>query len=150
MVRAGVALYGGNPRSVGTNPMYPVVRLQGRVIQIHCVEQETGVGYGATATVQPPARLATVALGYADGYRRCLGNIAHAIVGGTPAPVLGRISMDTLVLDVSSVPPRKATVGSWATLIGDGVGLDDLAMRAGTISYELLTGIGPRVKRTYI
>lgn len=149
LARAGIALFGGNPRASGVNPMREVIRLCGRVVQMREAERALSVGYGATVRVAPSARLATVALGYADGYPRCLGNKAVAQLGQHRAPVIGRVSMDSLVLDLSMLPDNAVRVGDWATLIGGGIELDQLASLADTISYELLTGIGPRVRRVY-
>jgi alanine racemase len=150
LVRAGIGLYGGNPQPGNVNPMHEVVQIQGQVLQVQTVELVSGVGYGATVQVRPPTRLATIAFGYADGYPRSLSNGASAMIGSYPAAVLGRISMDTLVLDVSGIPTDKVEEGAWVTLVGSGVDLDGLAAKAGTISYELLSGIGRRVARQYV
>ena len=149
LVRAGIALYGGNPQPGQPNLMREVVRVEGRVIQRREVELEVSVGYGATARVKESTQLATVGFGYADGYPRNLSNKGYVVAGGRKTPVVGRVSMDSLVVDVSKIPERDSAEGSWVRLIGGGVDLDQLAEEAGTISYELLTGIGPRVKREY-
>jgi alanine racemase len=149
LVRPGIALYGGNPKSVGPNPMHEVVRACGRIVQVREIHRASTVGYGASAIVHPNTRLATVAFGYADGYLRCFGNRAQAVVNGHKVPVIGRVSMDSLTLNVSDVPPNLAGEGDWATLIGGGINIDELAVLGNTISYEILTGIGPRVSREY-
>ena len=149
LARAGIAIFGCNPMSNPPNPMREVARVEGRILQIRPTLEPSSVGYGATAHVGPGSRLATVAFGYADGYPRSLGNKAHAIVSNRPVPVIGRVSMDSLVLDITKVPQEDVSVGDWATLIGGGVDWDELADAAGTISYELMTRIGPRVDRKY-
>ena len=149
LVRPGIALFGSNPQPSGPNPMQEVVQLQGRIIQIREVEEPARVGYGGAAEVEPPARLATVAIGYADGYPRALSNRGHALVDGVRSPILGRISMDSLVADISAIPSDHVSEGDWATMIGGGIDLDCVAAAAGTISYEILCGIGQRVPREY-
>jgi alanine racemase len=110
------------------------------------------VGYGRTWVARRPSRIALVMAGYADGYRRILGDRAHALVRGRRAPVVGRVSMDMIVLDVTDVP--GVVEGDVATLLGaDGparVDADELASLAGTISYEILAGISARVPRLYL
>jgi alanine racemase len=150
LVRPGIALYGGNPFSDRSNPMRAVVRLEGRILQIRVVEEPLTVGYGATYAATPPARLAVVGVGYADGYPRCLGNRGVAAVGGRRVPVVGRVSMDLMCLDISSLPPELARVGGAVELIGTQIGLDEVAAAAGTISYEILTGLGRRLRREYL
>ncbi|HEU4620439.1 MAG TPA: alanine racemase [Gammaproteobacteria bacterium] len=150
LVRPGIGLYGGNPLSAGPNPMEPVVRLEGRVLQIREVTETTTVGYGATYSAEPPSRLAVVGVGYADGYPRCLGNRCAAAYAGTRLPVVGRVSMDLLCLDASALPPEQLGVGDYVELLGPTVGLDEVAAAAGTISYEVLTGLGRRIARRYV
>jgi len=150
LVRLGIGLYGGNPFSDGTDsPVEAVVHLQGAIVQVHEVTEPRTVGYGATHRVEPPARLATVGLGYADGYPRALGNHGFALLAGVRVPVIGRVSMDLLTLDVSAVAAEAVYPGAWVDLIGAGVSLDEVAAAAGTISYELLTRLGPRLRRCY-
>jgi alanine racemase len=152
VVRPGIALYGGNPScDDGPSPMREVVRLQGRVLQLREV-QEPGVtvGYGATWHVRPPARLATVGVGYADGYLRALGGKGIAIAAGRRVPVVGRVSMDLVTLDVTHVPPAELAVGDYVDLIGGGVPLDEVARLAGTLGYELLTRLSSRAERVYL
>lgn len=149
IARPGICLYGANPQSQDKFRMQETVQLQGRIIQIRNVTRDCAVGYGATATVTKGARLATVAMGYADGYHRSLSGKAFAMVASHRVPLVGRVSMDYLVLDVSEVPVELVNPGDWATLLGGGIDIDELAALAGTISYELLTGIGRRVIREY-
>jgi len=153
LVRPGVALYGANPTPGKPNPMQAVVTLQGRVVQLRAVEQGATVGYSATWTAQRPTRLAIVSVGYADGFLRAASASdrkpgAEAIVAGERCPIAGRVSMDLIAIDVTDVrdpPPR----GGLVTLLGDGIGVDDLAERAGTIGYEVLTSLGRRYRRIY-
>ena len=149
LARAGVALYGGNPFIDRPNPMATVVHLHSPILQVRQIDTPITVGYGATHRVEPPARLATVGAGYADGYPRALGNTGRAYIGGVEVPVVGRVSMDLFTIDVSDVSTDIAVPGAMVELIGDHIALDDLASAAGTISYELLTGLGSRWMRCY-
>lgn len=149
LARAGVALYGGNPFSDRPNPMATVARLYSPILQVREIEAPVSVGYGATYRVQPPARLATVGAGYADGYPRSLGNWGRAYLGGVEVPVIGRVSMDMLTVDVSEVAPDIAVPGAMVELMGDHISIDALASAAGTISYEILTRLGRRWSRRY-
>lgn len=149
LVRAGVALYGGNPFLDRPNPMECVVRLFSPILQVREVTEPVTVGYGATHPVAPGARLATVGAGYADGYPRSLGNSGRAYVGGMHVPVVGRVSMDMLTLDVSNVPESALQPGTMVELLGDHMSVDELARAAGTISYEILTRLGSRWSRRY-
>lgn len=148
--RPGIAVYGGNPVPGRANPMRQVVRLQGRILQVRDVDTPQTVGYGATYRVTEPGRVATVAVGYADGYLRSLSSAGTAFVGNRPAPVIGRVSMDLITLDVSRVPDSAAVPGATVDLIGPANPVDDVAARAGTISYEILTSLGARYKRAYV
>jgi alanine racemase len=152
VVRPGIALYGGSPSGDdGACAMREVVRLQGRVLQLReILEPGVTVGYGATWHVRPPARLATVGAGYADGYLRALGGRGIAIAAGRRVPVVGRVSMDLVTLDVTHVPPAELAVGDYVDLIGGGVPLDEVARLAGTIGYELLTRLSSRAERVYL
>jgi alanine racemase len=149
VVRPGIALYGGNPFADQPNPFEPVVTLRAPIVQIREVDAIQTVGYGATFGVAPPARLAVVALGYADGYPRALGNRGVVAVGGERAPVVGRVSMDLICCDVTAVPRELVRVGAPVEAIGPNVPLDEVAAAAGTIGYEILTRLSPRLKREY-
>ena len=151
LVRPGVALYGGNPFVGRANPMAAVVTLLAPILQIREIEDAAvPVGYGATYVAKPPARLAVVGVGYADGYPRSLGNRAAAAVNGQRVPVVGRVSMDLLCVDISVLPRDSVRAGDFVELIGPTVGLDEVAEAAGTISYEILTGLGRRLVRQYV
>lgn len=149
LVRPGASLYGVNPTPEEPNPMAQVVRLQGKILQVRQIDSGRSVGYGATWTAERISRIATVAVGYGDGYPRTLGNVGVAAVGETKVPVVGRVSMDLITLDVTDVPDGLARPGAYADLIGPLNPVDDLAQAAGTIGYEILTNLGPRYERVY-
>ena len=149
LIRPGYAVYGGNPTPGRPNPMQPVVGLSAQIIQIRDVGPGETVGYGATYALKQATRIATIPLGYADGYMRAMSNQAAASIDGVAVPVVGRVSMDLVTLDIGALPVEKAHVGTWVDLIRGNEMLDDLAMRAGTIGYELLTALGGRYPRVY-
>lgn len=149
LVRPGAALYGVNPQPGRPNPMRPVVRLQARILQLREVAAGAGIGYGHTAVARRPMRLAVVAAGYADGYLRSASGRGMAFAGPHPLAGVGRVSMDSLILDVTDVPPEAVPLGGFVDLIGPGHGVDALAEAAGTIGYEVLTSLGARYHRVY-
>ena len=150
LARPGIALYGGNPRPGQPNPMAQVLRLQGKILQVRDVDTPQTVGYGASHRISGPGRIATVAVGYADGFLRSLGNAGWGFVGDIRAPIVGRVSMDLITLDVTAVPEPLARPGGRVDLIGPHNPIDAVADAAGTISYEILTGLGPRYHRVYV
>ena len=150
MGRAGVALYGVNPQLDRANPMAQVVHLKGKIIQVRDVDSPMTVGYGATHPVARPARIATVPVGYADGWPRALSNRGFAYVGDIRVPLVGRVSMDLITLDVTDVPPHLVQPGSEVELLGGRAAIDEVASVADTIAYELLTRLGQRHERVYI
>ncbi len=150
LVRPGYAIYGGNPTPARANPMEPVIRLEARIIQIREVPAGTRVGYSGTHVTERATRLATLPVGYADGYPRALGNLAHAFIGESAVPVVGHVSMDLMTLDIGDVPEARAHVGTWVDLIRGPAMLDELALKAGTIGYELLTSLGARYARLWL
>ena len=154
LVRPGAALYGVNPTPEADTPVLPVVDLKVRVAQIRNIEKGESVGYGATWTARQPTRLAIVTAGYADGYFRAAGGVdnvrsAEAMVAGQRCPIAGRISMDLMAIDVTSLPPNAIRRGGMVTLIGEGITVDELAHHFGTIGYEVLTSLGKRYARVY-
>src|SRR5712691_604775 len=154
LVRPGIALYGANPTPDKKNPMRPVVELKGRIIQVRAVNKGETVGYGATFAAARPSRIAVVAVGYADGVLRSAGAskakpAAEVIIAGRRCPIAGRVSMDLLAVDVTDLADGTARRGDLATLIGDGMSVDDLAAAMGTIGYEVLTNLGRRYHRVY-
>ena len=150
LVRPGAALYGLNPVSGQPNPLRPVVRLQARILQVRDVDSPRTVGYGASGAVKAGQRIATVAAGYADGVFRSLGNRGQAVVGGIKVPVIGRVSMDLITVDVSALPPSTVHPGSYIDLIGPQQDADAVAAMAGTIGYEILTQLPRRAARHYV
>ncbi|MGF1620739.1 MAG: alanine racemase [Rhodomicrobiaceae bacterium] len=155
VVRPGIALYGGNPYASLANPMEPVVRLYGRILQVGDAAAGETVGYGAMRTLTRPSRYATVAVGYADGYFRALGSSdaapgAIASLDGQPLPILGRVSMDLIVFDVTDLPHERARRGGFVELIGPNFTVDEMGSLAGSFSYEMLTSLGPRYARIYL
>ena len=154
LVRPGIALYGSNPTPGRHNPMRPVVELKGRIIQVRTLERGDTVGYGASFTAARPSRIAIVAVGYADGYLRSASAsktkpAAQVVVGGKLCPIVGRITMDLMTVDVTELPEGTVRRGDFATLIGDGMDIDDLGAAMGTVGYEVLTSLGRRYHRTY-
>jgi alanine racemase len=149
LVRPGAALYGIAPVSGQPNPMAPVVRLRGKIIQTRAIAAGEHVGYSRGYTAAAPLRVATIALGYADGWQRAIGNRGCAFIDGVAAPQIGNISMDSLTLDVSAIAPERLAPGSFVDLICAAQGVDAVAQQAGTIGYEVLTRLGPRVHREY-
>lgn len=145
-VRPGIYLYGGD---VGdpANPPQPVAAVRARVILVRDIPPGTTLGYGATYTAGDNERWAAIGIGYGDGLPRVLGNRGWAIAGGRRVPIVGRISMDTTVVRVSG----DLSVGDIVTFVGrDGgveLSLEEVAESAGTIGYEILTGLSPRLPR---
>jgi alanine racemase len=150
MVRPGIGLYGGNPWKSGPNPFATAAVLSARILQLRRVDSGESVGYGATHTIARPGMLATIALGYADGVLRALGNKGAAAIAGTRAPFAGRVSMDLITLDVTDVPPRALEIGAEVEIFGDTISLGDFAAGAGTANYEILTRLGSRLPRDYV
>ena len=150
MARPGAALYGVNPQPGRPNPMAPVVRLQARILQVRRIDSPRTVGYGATHRAARPSTIATIALGYADGYLRSLSNRGSCLIGEHRVPVVGRISMDLVTLDVTGVPDGLARPGAVVDVIAPDHPVDAVAEEAGTIGYEILTSLGRRYQRRYI
>ncbi|MFT4055147.1 MAG: alanine racemase [Novosphingobium sp.] len=148
LVRAGIALYGGNP-GAGPNPMQPVIALDAPIAQLRTIPAGTGVGYGLTFHASRKTRIATIPVGYADGWPRCLGNRGAAYIAGVRVPVVGRVSMDSITLDVTDVPAEHLYPGAPVELIGPHQSIDQVAADAGTISYEILTQLSRRYDRDY-
>ncbi|QNT68568.1 alanine racemase [Defluviicoccus vanus] len=149
LVRPGIALYGGAPRPEEANPMQPVLRLEGRVLQVRTIDAATTVGYGATHQSARRERIATVAVGYADGYLRSLSSRGTGYIGDRPVPLVGRVSMDLITFDVSGLPEADVRPGTPIELIGPHHSVDAVASDAGTIAYEILTSLGSRYRRVY-
>jgi alanine racemase len=149
-VRPGAALYGVNPHPGFANPLKNPVLLDARILQIREIDGGSPVGYGATHKTSGPAKIATIALGYADGFLRSGSGHGNVMVGGFPAPIVGRISMDLITIDVTQVPVGILEKAGWVNVIGDFRTLDEVATDAGSISYEILTSLGERFHRVYL
>jgi alanine racemase len=147
LARPGIFLYGGR---AGSHRPRPVVQWRARVLATRWRDAGQTVSYGATYTTATRTCLATLAVGYADGLPRSLSNVGAALIEGRRLPIAGRVTMDFTMVAATGLAPR---VGSVATLIGRDrdaeIELDDVAEAAGTISYEILTGLGRRVARVY-
>ncbi|MCC6737194.1 MAG: alanine racemase [Bauldia sp.] len=150
--RPGIMLYGGRGPA-DRPPLRTVVTAEARVLQVRHVDTDTPVGYGATERTRRPSVLATIGAGYADGYHR-LGSSSDSRLGGKVfirgrrAPLVGRVSMDLVVADVTDVP--EVVPGDWAELFGPSIPLDEAASAAATIGYEFLTGLGRRYDRRFV
>jgi len=154
LARPGAALYGINPTPGRPNPMKLVVELTGRILQIRSVARDQTIGYGATWTARRNSRIAVVAAGYADGLLRSASASderpgGSAIIAGNRCPIVGRISMDLMTVDISDLPDRAVHRGGVVTLIGGELSIDDVAAAAGTIGYEVLTRLGARCHVVY-
>lgn len=170
LLRPGIALYGGEAVNDVANPMKPVVRLEGRILQIRRAKKGETVGYGATHVLAGDSITATIGVGYADGYHRAasgsgtalrkagIGQGARVMIGRHCLPLVGRVSMDAITADLTGLP--KAALGklerqlasgdAWADLINREIRVDDMARSAGTIGYEILTSLGRRHERIYV
>ncbi|MBS7541930.1 alanine racemase [Ancylobacter oerskovii] len=149
LARPGIALYGGAPIGGRPNPMAPVVRLDVPVIQTRTVPAGARIGYGGRFVAPTQMRLATVAAGYADGLPRHLTDHGAAFLGDTRLPFVGRVSMDSIILDISALPPDALKLGSLVEIVGPHQTLEDVAEASGTIAYEILTRLGARYHRVY-
>lgn len=160
MVRPGYALWGGNPTPGRPNPMRNVVLLQARIVQLRTAKGGETVGYNGQWTARGPRRLATLSVGYADGFPRAASATdakreanapaGEAIVAGRRCPFAGRVSMDLMSIDVTDVPEGAVKRGDLVTLIGEDLTVDEVGDRAGTIGYEILTNLGRRYARSYL
>lgn len=154
LVRPGIALYGGNPTPGAANPMRAVAHLEGTVMQVRDVCKGDTVGYSATWAAPRPSRLAILGAGYKDGVPRTLSSRqpdgpAQVWLGGKRCPVIGRVSMDMMAIDLTDLAAGSVTRGARAEIFGNNIGIDEAAGWAGTISYELLTRLGSRYARLY-
>jgi alanine racemase len=129
--------------------MRPVLRLQARVIQVRELPAGTPVGYGHAWSSDRPSRIATASVGYADGWLRSLGNRASVWAGEVELPIVGRVSMDTVTIDATALPPDALRPGDAVDLIGPSCDVDRVAAQAGTIGYEMLTRLGRRFSRVH-
>lgn len=147
IVRPGLMLYGAGPdcerngRALG---LRPAMQLETRIIALRQVQAGDGVGYGGSWIAKRPSLIATAAVGYGDGYPRSLSNRGFVSINGQRAPLAGRVSMDMIGIDVTDIQPN---IGDPVILWGDGLPIEEVADAAGTIAYELMAAILPRVKR---
>lgn len=153
LVRPGIAIYGGNPTPVLANPVRAVARLDGAIMQLRSVEAGETVGYGATWKAPRTSRIAILGAGYKDGVPRSLSSRAdnnppQVFLRGKRCPIIGRISMDMMAIDVTDLA-SSLTRGDRAEILGPNILIDEAAGWAGTISYELLTRLGSRYARLY-
>ena len=147
LARPGAALYGINPTPERPNPMQAVVRLRVQVLAVREVPEGTSVGYNATWTAVRPSRIATAALGYADGFHRSLSGRGSARFDDSPVPLVGRVSMDLTTFDVTDHPAVQP--GCWLEVLGPHLSPDEVAEAGGTNGYEVLTSLGRRFHRVY-
>lgn len=158
MVRPGYALYGGNPTPETDNPVKPVVSLSARILQIRDVGKGETIGYSATHEFDDDAVCATVGLGYADGFLRSGSSrktdsgpeAATLFWQGQPCPIVGRVSMDLVSVDLTNINGPRPVAGDSLEILGPHQGVDDLAEAMGTIGYEILTSLGARYAREYV
>ena len=148
MTRPGSALYGVHPGDIPTGKLAPVVRWQARIMQVRRAKAGDRVGYGGTHQLGRDSTIATIGVGYADGYSRMLGGKAQVLIGSQTAPVVGEVSMDSMTVDVTDVDAAHLRPGT-VELLHDGYDLSQMAGDAETISYEILTKLGTRPKRHY-
>ena len=149
IVRTGIALYGGVAQT-GSPPLRAVVALEARIAQVRTIAAGAGIGYGLTHRCDRESRIATIPVGYADGWPRHLSNRGSAFIAGIRVPFAGRVSMDSITLDVTHVPVELLYPGAPVELIGPHQTIDDVANDAGTISYEILTQLGRRYRREIV
>ena len=146
-IRPGIGLYGGGPQPPHGEGPKPVVTLKSPILQIRNVGRGESVGYGATWTADSEKTLATVGLGYADGFLRAASNRGMAVVAGARRPIVGRVSMDLIVVDITGV---KASVGDEIEFLGPNMPLAEVASSMGTIDYEVLSRLGSRIERIWL
>lgn len=160
ITRPGIALYGGEAGAPGDNPMAPVVTLEGRILQVRAAKAAETVGYGATQALKRDSTIAIAGIGYGDGVLRAASGSgvpmrelrpgASGWLGGHAVPVVGRVSMDLTAFDVTDIPRAVLEQAEWVEFFGRHRPLDEFARAAGTIGYEVLTGLGHRVARRYV
>jgi alanine racemase len=150
LVRPGAALYGINPQPGQANPLRQAVSLDARIVQVRTIAAGDAVGYGARYVADGPRRIATIGVGYADGWLRALSGRGFAYVDGVRVPIAGTVSMDSITLDVTGIPDARLAPGMTVELLGPNQHVDAVAAEAGTIGYEVLTRLGGRFERIYV
>ena len=151
MVRPGLMLYGYAPGNFPAGELQPALTWKARIAQVKRVPRGQMISYGGTFVATRPTTVAVLSVGYADGYSRAFSNRGHVLIKGHLVPIVGRVCMDLTMVDVTDVPSVRT--GDEAILLGEQgavrISADDLALQLGTISYEVLSQIGPRVVRVY-
>ena len=150
LARPGAALYGINPQPGRANPLRQAVALDARIVQVRTIQAGDAVGYGARYVAEGTRRIATIAVGYADGWLRALSGRASAFIDGVRVPIAGTLSMDSITLDVTGIPESRLQPGMTVELLGPHQHVDVVAAEAGTIGYEVLTRLGSRFERRYL
>ena len=150
LARPGAALYGINPHPGMDNPLRQAVGLRARIVQSRMIASGDAVGYGARYVADGPRRIATIGIGYADGWLRFLSGRGHAFIDGVSVPIAGTVSMDSITLDVTGIPEARVLPGCEVDLLCAQQTVDDVAREAGTIGYEVLTRLGSRFHRQYL
>lgn len=161
LTRPGIALYGGESLAAGSSALAPVVTAEARILQIREAAAGEAVSYGGTHVLSRDSRLAIVSAGYADGYPRSLSGAgvplrdaglagAHGAIGGQHVPLIGRVTMDLTIFDVTDLPSGSLAAGDYIQLFGPDIPVDAVARAAGTIGYEILTSMGLRYARRYL
>ena len=148
LIRPGIALYGGGPARPPELRLKPAMSVTAPILNVFNVEAGEHTGYGATFEAKYPMTLATVSLGYADGYLRSASNYGFGMHEGGPCPIVGRVSMDLMTVDVTDLPEPPA-IGSHIEFIGPKAGLEIQAEALGTIGYELTSRLGGRISREW-
>lgn len=155
LVRPGYALYGGQASQIAPAPVKAAVTVSARILAVADVAPGETVGYSATWRAKRPSRIATIAAGYADGVPRHASasdgrSGGHVLISGHLAPIVGRISMDLITVDITDLPEGAAMPGEFAKIIAEGLTIEDAGFSAGTIGYEILTRLGNRFTRLYL
>lgn len=149
MVRPGRSLYGLGARFLHTDGLCQALQIYAKVLQVSPIGKGETIGYDAMYCVSKPTRIATISIGYADGYVRTLSNHGRVFIHGYEAPIVGRVSMDVITVDVGEVPEHLAIPGAWAEIIGENISADEVALAAGTTSREISSKMGSRFHRIY-
>ena len=160
LTRPGIALYGGAPVTGSVTPKRPVVTAEAQVLVVRQAKAGQTVSYGAAHTLTRDSRISVCGVGYADGFHRSASGAgvplrsavskgAFGAVGGMRVPVIGKITMDLTMFDVTDLPEGSVSAGDWIELLGPAISLQEAATAAGTIGYELLTSLGRRYARSY-
>jgi len=151
LIRAGLTLTGCySTIRHGNYTLKPVLKAYAQILQTNEIQPGESVGYNCTFKATRPSRLATLGVGYADGYLRSLSNRGEVYFEGQKFPVVGAVSMDLMTIDITDALPNKVQPGDWVELFGENIWADKLAEKAGTVSWEIFTRIGPRFERFYI